>query len=330
MTTSRAVARWFWWIIAALVAVRVVSLVAVLLSGQELPHSILGGDARRYGEIVTAQGTPYADFEVEYPPVALALIHLTYAPDHLAQLIRLGISQLAIDLGCAALLGWAFGRRAALAYLVLGLPFLFFPYIWLRIDMLSVLLAVLGVALVHKGRWRTGAAVLAVAVFAKLWPVALAPLFVVERRWKALWAWASPASPAPSPGWPGRDRRADPGVLFRGAWAGRSRASPGSCCTSATPVGRTSSRGRGAPAPCRRGADRCCRSSASASSPCPGGGPTAGGGRAPASSPCTPSPPTPACSPCSSSPPSSRRSTCSGCCPSRRCWRRPAIASPAR
>ncbi len=190
MTTSRAVARWFWWIIAALVAVRVVSLVAVLLSGQELPHSILGGDARRYGEIVTAQGTPYADFEVEYPPVALALIHLTYAPDHLAQLIRLGISQLAIDLGCAALLGWAFGRRAALAYLVLGLPFLFFPYIWLRIDMLSVLLAVLGVALVHKGRWRTGAAVLAVAVFAKLWPVALAPLFVVERRWKALWAWA--------------------------------------------------------------------------------------------------------------------------------------------
>ena len=60
MTATRAVARWFWWIVAALVAVRVVSLVAVLLSGQELPHSILGGDARRYGEIVTARGTPYA------------------------------------------------------------------------------------------------------------------------------------------------------------------------------------------------------------------------------------------------------------------------------
>ena len=186
----RATTRWFWWLVGALVAIRVVSLVGVLLSGQELPNSILGGDARRYAQIITAQGTPYADFEVEYPPVALALIRLTYSPDHMLQLILLGISQLAIDLGCAALLGWAWGRRTALAYLVLGVPFLFFPFIWLRIDMLSVLLAVLGVVLVHKGKERTGAGLLAVAVFAKLWPIALAPLFIVERKWKALVAWA--------------------------------------------------------------------------------------------------------------------------------------------
>jgi len=32
--------------------------------------------------------------------------------------------------------------------------------------------------------------VLAAAVFAKLWPIALAPLLVLERRWKALAAWA--------------------------------------------------------------------------------------------------------------------------------------------
>lgn len=187
---ERATTRWFWWLVAALVAVRLVSLVGVLLSGQELPNSILGGDARRYAQIITAQGTPYADFEVEYPPVALALIRLTYSPNHLLQLVLLGISQLAIDLGCAALLGWAWGRRTALAYLLLGLPFLFFPFIWLRIDMLSVLLAVLGVVLVHRGKERTGAGLLALAVFAKLWPIALAPLFIVERRWKALVTWA--------------------------------------------------------------------------------------------------------------------------------------------
>jgi len=53
-----------------------------------------------------------------------------------------------------------------------------------------VLLAVLGVVLVRKGKERTGAGLLAVAVFAKLWPIALAPLLLVERRWKALVAWA--------------------------------------------------------------------------------------------------------------------------------------------
>ena len=84
---ERATTRWFWWLVAALVAVRLVSLVGVLLSGQELPNSILGGDARRYAQIITAQGTPYADFEVEYPPVALALIRLTYSPNHLLQLV---------------------------------------------------------------------------------------------------------------------------------------------------------------------------------------------------------------------------------------------------
>jgi hypothetical protein len=183
--------RWFWWLVAALVAVRIISLVGVLLSGQELPDSILGGDARRYAQIVTAEGTPYADFEVEYPPAALALIRLTYQPDHFVQLVLLGLSQLAIDLACAALLGWAWGRRSALAYLLMGLPFLVFPFIWLRIDMLSVLLAVLGVALAARGRDGRAGAVLAVAVFAKLWPIAIAPLFLVERRWRGLWAWAA-------------------------------------------------------------------------------------------------------------------------------------------
>lgn len=179
-----------WVFVGFLVAVRVAALVAVLSSGQEEQHSILGGDARRYHQIVTAHGTPYLDYAVEYPPVALALLHVTDSDDTHASLIRLGVSQLLLDLGTAALIGSAWGRRAGTAYLVLGLPFLPYPFVYLRIDLLTVFLATAGLALLHRNRERSGGALLAVSVFAKLWPVALAPLFLLERKTKALVAWA--------------------------------------------------------------------------------------------------------------------------------------------
>jgi len=178
-------------LIAVLVAVRIIALSGVLLSGQEKDNSVIGGDARRYTQIALAEGTPYRDFAVEYPPVAYALVRAVSASDdRSATLIRLGLSQLALDLGVAGLLAWAWGRRSCAAYLVLGLPFLPFPYLYLRIDLVSVFLATAGLALLHKHRDRSGGALIAVAVFAKLWPVALAPLFVLERRWKALVTWA--------------------------------------------------------------------------------------------------------------------------------------------
>ncbi len=177
--------------VAGLVSLRVIALAGVLASGQERDDSVIGGDARRYAQIALADGTPYSDFAVEYPPVAFGLVRAIAASDNqMATLIRLGITQLLADLGIAALLGWAWGRRALLAYLILGVPFLPFPYIYLRMDLLSVLLATAGVALVARGRDRAGGAVLALSVFAKLWPVAAAPLLLLERRWKALAWWA--------------------------------------------------------------------------------------------------------------------------------------------
>jgi hypothetical protein len=187
-------ARWSAWIVAALgllVLVRVVALVGVLHSGQEQDDSIIGGDARRYAQIALAEGTPYKDFAVEYPPIAYGLVRVVAASDvRTNTLLRLGLSQLALDLAIAGVLWWGWNRRTAIAYLVLGLPFLPFPYLYLRIDLLSVFLATLGLALLRRRRDTTGGAVLAASVFAKLWPIAIAPLFILERRGRAFIAWA--------------------------------------------------------------------------------------------------------------------------------------------
>lgn len=174
----------------ALLLLRVAALVGVLSSGQELDGSILGGDARRYGEMVSAKGTPYADFAVEYPPLVLGTIKLVYTEGQPYQtLVKLGVSQFALDLGIAGLLRWAFGRRVLLAYLLLGLAFLPFPLHYMRLDLLSVFLATAGWAFLRKHLDVAGGAALGLSVFAKLWPLALAPLMLIEHRRRALVSW---------------------------------------------------------------------------------------------------------------------------------------------
>ena len=182
---------WFWPVVAALVLLRIVSLTVALGSGQEELGSILGGDARRYHEIAFAQGTPYADFAVEYPPGALAVIELIDDMDPLTMLQRLGWSQLGIELATALVLWWGWGRRALLAYLVLGTPFLLYPFPYLRIDLPAVLLATAGMALLRRHRDLPAGIATAAAVFAKAWPIVLGGAFLVERRWRGLAAWVT-------------------------------------------------------------------------------------------------------------------------------------------
>ena len=105
--------------------------------------------------------------------------------------VRLMWSQLVVDLAIAAIVAWAWGRRAGIAYLVIGLPFLLYPFIYLRLDLLSVFLAVLGIALVRRRHQYAGGATLAIACFAKLWPVVLLPMLIVRRAWRALGAFAA-------------------------------------------------------------------------------------------------------------------------------------------
>ena len=182
--------RWVLWLLVGLLALRLVSAFVLANSGIQHEHNILGGDGRRYDEISTSAGTPYRDFEVEYPPVTLAVIELTHGPDLYSTLARLIASQLVFDLATIAVLAWAWDRRTALAYLVLSTPLVLFPFLYVRIDLISVFLATLGLGLVRKGYDRLGGASLAVAVYAKVWPAVLAPVLLIERKVKATAAWA--------------------------------------------------------------------------------------------------------------------------------------------
>ncbi|MFN8028253.1 MAG: hypothetical protein U0W40_18390 [Acidimicrobiia bacterium] len=144
--------------------------------------TVLPGDVRRYHRIATRKGVPYRDFEVEYPPLTLAAIDALNGHNVRESTVNLMWSQLGLDVAIAAVVAWAWGRRAMFAYLVLGLAFLWYPFLYLRLDLLSVLLAVLALALVKKRHTIAGGAGLAVACFAKLWPVVLVPRMLTKGK----------------------------------------------------------------------------------------------------------------------------------------------------
>ena len=178
-----------WALVGLMILVRVVAIVVLLRTGVADEHSVLGGDARRYAEYFNG-GTPYRDFPVEYPPLTLGLAFLVQQSSLLASIALLAASQLVIELLVATVLWRTWGRRTGFVYLVLGTPMAFFPFPYVRIDLLSVLLAVGGVALARRQHQVAGGAVLAAAVFAKVWPVVLVPAMLVRRQWRGLVAWA--------------------------------------------------------------------------------------------------------------------------------------------
>jgi hypothetical protein len=138
----------------------------------------------RFTEIAAAEGRPYRDFPVEYPPVSLAAIEVVAGTNgnetgaHLVWFIFL------CDLATVAALAYGWGQRTAVAYLFLTAPLLGFLYT--TIDLISVALAVGAVALVVRGRDRLGGVALATAILAKVWPLVLLPVMVLERKRRAL------------------------------------------------------------------------------------------------------------------------------------------------
>jgi Glycosyltransferase family 87 len=186
-------ARRFVLLFVVLAGVRIAVVPIALASDATTPsrYRILPGDARRFHKIASQDGRPYRDFEVEYPPVMVAAIDAIDGGSVRSTTVRLMWSQLVMDLAIAAVVAWAWGRRAGIAYLVIGLPFLLYPFAYLRLDLLSVFLAVLGLALVRRGHQYGGGAVLAIACFAKLWPVVLVPVLILRRAWRALAAFVA-------------------------------------------------------------------------------------------------------------------------------------------
>jgi hypothetical protein len=172
--------------IAALVLLRVVALAVVLDSGEAYERtSAFGYDTGRYHVIAEKPGVPYRDFEVEYPPGSLALIEVVHGPTKADTMQLTGVVMLLLDFVAAAGVAYGWGRRAAITYLALGLPMMFPPFIYFRVDLLSVALAIWGFALVKRRREVVGGALMGVAVLAKFWPLALLPVLLVRRQWRA-------------------------------------------------------------------------------------------------------------------------------------------------
>jgi Glycosyltransferase family 87 len=194
--------RRFLFLFALLAGLRIAVVPIALASDATAPskYRILPGDVRRYHQVATEDGRPYRDFAFEYPPVMVAAIEAVDGGSIRSTTVRLMWSQLLVDLAIAAVVAWGWGRRAGIAYLVIGLPFVVYPFLYLRLDLLSVFLAVLAVAFVRRRHPYAGGVTLAVACFAKLWPLVLVPMLVVRRSWRALGAFGA-ASVAGMAGW---------------------------------------------------------------------------------------------------------------------------------
>jgi hypothetical protein len=185
-------ARAWWALVAVLVLGRIVAVPITLdQRAAQGNHKVLTGDIHRFHTLATHPGTPYRSFEVEYPPLMLGAIKLldsSSIPDATAATMW---TQLLLDLTVAVLLAWGWGKRTGLAYLILGAPFIVYPFLYLRLDLLSVALAVGGLALVRRRRPALGGVSLALACFAKVWPILIVPSLLVRRSWRALAGFAA-------------------------------------------------------------------------------------------------------------------------------------------
>jgi hypothetical protein len=122
-------------------------------------------------DLLAGGHVPFRDFTFEYPPVALA-------PIAIAGGSKLGMSLLM--LGCALVAQaacWTLGGATA-GWLMVALPPVAGALVRTHYDLLPTALALVGLALVVRGRPSWGLAALAVGTMAKLWPAAIAVVAV--------------------------------------------------------------------------------------------------------------------------------------------------------
>jgi hypothetical protein len=97
---------------------------------------------------------------------------------------RIGVLAWIADMAAAAAMWWGWGRRQSATYLVCGLPLLSFLY--LRFDLIAVALAVWAYAFLRRRHPELSGGALGLAVMAKLWPIALAPVFALRKERRGL------------------------------------------------------------------------------------------------------------------------------------------------
>jgi hypothetical protein len=145
----------------------------------------------RYGAWVEDGRVPYADFRVEYPPLALPAFVVPALVSDSERGYRVAFEALmaACGAGAVLLVAWILSRlgasplRAGLALALVALaPLLLGPVVLSRFDLWPALLTVAALAALVAGRGRLGAVMLGAAIAAKLYPVVLLPLLGV-------WLW---------------------------------------------------------------------------------------------------------------------------------------------
>ncbi len=175
------------WLLALLVALHLAAAWNVAFNSDWTVPDFATGDNRRFREIAAAPGVPYRDADIEYPPLGWLYLELIGAPDDVTTGGRLLVlTQLVADLAVAAALAYGWGRRTAVAWLVLMLPLCWEGWIYGRFDLLAVALAMWGLALARRHRETLGGALVGLSAFVKAWPIVTVPGLAVEHRPRAL------------------------------------------------------------------------------------------------------------------------------------------------
>jgi hypothetical protein len=175
------------WLLGLLVALHVLAAVVVGVTTDWAQPGFTTGDSLQYKELTANHGVPYRDYDVAFPPLTWAFVELVELPDDPEVAGRLLVlTQLVADLAVAAALAHGWSRRSAVAWLALMLPLCWGGWIFARVDLLSVALAIGGLALARRRRETGGGVLLALGVFAKAWPVLTLPGLWAEARRRAL------------------------------------------------------------------------------------------------------------------------------------------------
>jgi hypothetical protein len=169
-------------LLCGLVAIHLLVLVVIVVKASSL--AAIDADVGRAFRIATSPATPYRNFPVEFMPLQTAADRLLAGGTIGAAAIEIALLAFVADLAVAGAMVWGWGRRIAATYLILALPLL--PFLYLRFDLVSVALAAWAYAWLRREHDELGGAALGLAIMAKLWPLALAPVFWLRRSRRGL------------------------------------------------------------------------------------------------------------------------------------------------
>ena len=144
---------------------------------------LAGWDIDRFSQIDQISGRPWVDVPVEYPPGSVVLIKSLVSSELVrSHRLLVGLS-LIVDLGIAALLGKHFGRRAAAAYLLVGLPLI--PMGLLRFDLWMALTALWALIALRNQRPTSFGMSVAAGAAIKIMPMLMIPVALAAGRLRA-------------------------------------------------------------------------------------------------------------------------------------------------